>query len=287
MRHQGYGLAERAAASTQRDAAYGFLVFDSIQALFHGMSATRRVQLGVAFHFLLEVATPDLIVAKLSEAGDRGQRCMSAKKLGFNLLVRCACELKEAADEEGAEGVAAAILRQQSDLTSAAGAKEHVLTCFEDFLDDHKSNAFASAFIEPARFYFTAVGDANGERHVNVQCALPRDSNRCDSAPSPLPTSAEERSLSLYSCIPSTTVDSTGTSCWSAARLAPSCPHRPTRMTIIRSEWPTSGPRYLTMSGLTSPPPPTSAKSVRRFGRSVETAGHSCKRVPPMASCRW
>ena len=166
---KGYALPERAAASTQRDAAYGFLVFDSIQALYDGMSPARRVQLGIALHFLLELASPDLIVAKLSEAGDRGQRCMSAKKLGFNLLVRCACELKEAADEEGVEGVAAAIMRQQNDVTSAAGAKEHVLACFEEFLDDHKSNAFASAFTEPARFYFAAVGDAEGERHVTVQ----------------------------------------------------------------------------------------------------------------------
>jgi hypothetical protein len=38
---------------------------------------------------------------------------------------------------------------------------------FEDYVDDHKENAFNSAFMEPARFYFVA-SKAKGYRRDNV-----------------------------------------------------------------------------------------------------------------------
>ena len=38
----------------------------------------------------------------------------------------------------------------------------------EDYLDDHKENAFKSALQEPARFYFELCGNIHHKNHVNV-----------------------------------------------------------------------------------------------------------------------
>ena len=48
------------------------------------------------------------------------------------------------------------------------GAVARVHAVFEDFLDDHKERAYASAFDEPARFYFDARGDHGARDHVKV-----------------------------------------------------------------------------------------------------------------------
>jgi hypothetical protein len=37
--------------------------------------------------------------------------------------------------------------------------KGHFVSCFEDYVDDHKEAAFTSAFIAPLRFYLTQIGD--------------------------------------------------------------------------------------------------------------------------------
>mmetsp|Transcript_20263 Transcript_20263/g.68971 ORF Transcript_20263/g.68971 Transcript_20263/m.68971 type:complete len:632 (-) Transcript_20263:628-2523(-) len=88
----------------------------------------------------------------MAEVVDRASRCDSAKKQAFNIVVERGFACAQLAEAPGTQG----------------GAQETFKRCVEDFLDSHKSQAFLTAFQEPARLYFTIEGQHHDESHVDV-----------------------------------------------------------------------------------------------------------------------
>eukprot|EP00928_Gymnodinium_smaydae_P085088 TRINITY_DN683_c5_g1_i2.p1 TRINITY_DN683_c5_g1~~TRINITY_DN683_c5_g1_i2.p1 ORF type:complete len:974 (-),score=121.29 TRINITY_DN683_c5_g1_i2:100-2994(-) len=130
--------------------------YNVLKDLYAMVTDAGKLKLAYALELMLKHDQPDSLVAKLSELVDRVPRCNSAKKQAFNMLFTHAFRCKEIARPTLACDVTFAgdtsTLREQV-------AREHVQRCFESFLDDHKERAFSSAFVEPSRLYFHAIGD--------------------------------------------------------------------------------------------------------------------------------
>ena len=115
---------------------------------------------------LWEAETADTLLAKLSEATDRAHRCDSARRQAYNMLIAAAGTL---AARRADGGTAAVATSSRSDMAPRhRSPRDVVVCCVEDFLDDYKQQAFSSAFVEPARYYYDCVGDSGGRDHVNV-----------------------------------------------------------------------------------------------------------------------
>lgn len=130
--------------------------FRVLQELRETVSDSGKVKLAYALQLLLEYEKPDGLVAKLHEVSDRVPRCNAAKKQAFNMLFTCAFRCKERGEPAARNGVPVV---PQGVPGEEQLALDHVRYCFGDFLDDHKERALNSAFIEPSRLYFHAVGD--------------------------------------------------------------------------------------------------------------------------------
>lgn len=154
---KGYRLSTDDSAAEQRDLVHNCNVLHKMKALYN-TAAARQPYLTYAVKILAKFEHPDAIVAKLSEVCDRAERCTSAQRQAFNLLVAHSFHLLEVHDRGS----------DDCNLESREGAFAHVLRCMEDFLDDHKERAFKASFMEPTRFYFDLVGDACQRDHVNV-----------------------------------------------------------------------------------------------------------------------
>jgi len=102
-----------------------------------------------ALQNLIDFADPGEIVAKLLEVCDRADRCKSARKQAFNSLVSYSFQLREFSLGNG----------DLKDLTNREQARNKFEACLEDFVDDHKLQAFTSAFIAPARYYLHEIGE--------------------------------------------------------------------------------------------------------------------------------
>jgi hypothetical protein len=155
--------AKPADVRAQGDILHSCSVFHKLVRLFE-VIGWRQPYLGLALNILVDLEEPDALVAKFSEVCDRAERCSSAQRQAFNLLVAHACLIKDNSKRR--------VELLESQQSAQAELKEWALyrfkECFEDFLDDHKERAFKSAFMEPARFYFHAVTDHGNRDHVNV-----------------------------------------------------------------------------------------------------------------------
>mmetsp|Transcript_9070 Transcript_9070/g.15545 ORF Transcript_9070/g.15545 Transcript_9070/m.15545 type:complete len:865 (+) Transcript_9070:125-2719(+) len=154
---KGYRLRSDSSAADQKDLVHNCNVLHKMKALYQ-TSASRQPYLTYAVQILVKLEHPDAIVAKLSEVCDRAERCTSAQRQAFNLLVAHSFHLLEVHEHRA----------DDSNLDSREGAFAHVLQCLEDFLDDHKERAFKASFMEPTRLYFDLVGDSCQRDHVNV-----------------------------------------------------------------------------------------------------------------------
>lgn len=172
---KGWSLSSDDAARTQACAVHGRKIFEVVTHLYsingaEGNSKGHAVCWAVSM--LAEYSSADSIVAKMAEIADRVNRCSSAQKQAYNLLLVAAGRLADAAAVvDAAVATAAATAASPEDwgqLEELDGAVARVHAVFEDFLDDHKERAYASAFDEPARFYFDARGDHGARDHVKV-----------------------------------------------------------------------------------------------------------------------
>ena len=143
-----------------RDLANGVHLLPTLSRLY-------TAPVAYAMHVMVKSDAPDTLLAKLSEAADRAHRCHSAQMQARHLLLGHASRLLERAEQPGqrrgvesGEGGAAAAERR--------AAQERFEACFEALVDEWKQNAFASAFVEPARCYFDRLRAHHGRDHVNV-----------------------------------------------------------------------------------------------------------------------
>jgi hypothetical protein len=161
---KAYRLANESHARQQTCAVHGGKVFDAFSALYGSVHGDKPRYLCWAVGVLAAHSTADSLVAKVAEVVDRAHRCSSAQKQAYNLLLVHAGRLSDTALHKDAPPTNAASSR----LDTLDGAVARVHECFEDYLDDYKERAYASAFEEPARFYYDAIGDHGGRDHVNV-----------------------------------------------------------------------------------------------------------------------
>lgn len=115
-----------------------------------------------ALETLLKYEDPSFIESKLLEICDVAKRCGSARRQAFNSLVSHCCALREARRSEDSDTVKS---RQK---TPRESAMERFEECMEDFLDDHKAQAFTSAFLAPARYYLHHIGNEPGALNMAV-----------------------------------------------------------------------------------------------------------------------
>lgn len=113
---------------------------------------------------LLMLEEPSTIQIKLFELCDVAARCGSARKQTFNSLVTHCCALR---DNNRANDASTGTL-EPNWKTQRERDLAKVEECFEDFLDDHKAQAFTSAFIAPARYYLHHTGHEAGAINVIV-----------------------------------------------------------------------------------------------------------------------
>jgi len=105
-----------------------------------------------------------MIEIKLYEICDVAHRCGSARKQTFNSLVTHCCGLRDASKAQGS----GADPRESNRKTLRELASARLEECMEDFLDDHKTQAFTSAFIAPARYYLHHTGHKEGALNMTV-----------------------------------------------------------------------------------------------------------------------
>lgn len=106
---------------------------------------------------LLELAEPTAIEMKVFELCDVAQRCGSARKQTFYGLVSYCCTLKTATN-----------LKECSAKTPHEEALIRFEQCMEDFIDDHKAQAFASAFLAPAMYYLHFTDRKEGAKNMAI-----------------------------------------------------------------------------------------------------------------------
>ncbi|KAJ1624857.1 hypothetical protein T492DRAFT_881138 [Pavlovales sp. CCMP2436] len=186
---RAYDLPNEQAALQQRDVLHDCLICERIASL-HAQLEWRQPYLTYALELIGTHEDADALAAKLSEVCDRAERCSSAKRHAFSIVIGAAYELLEssgtaagasaAAVAEVADAPAAAplgatlaaaaatVATPSGDLSTLAGARAHVHRVFADFLDEQKEAAVMASFTEPSRFYFDTIGDTFGRDHVTV-----------------------------------------------------------------------------------------------------------------------
>ena len=110
---------------TQNCQLTGHRLLETSQRFF-SRAGWRQPYLCFSMSLILAYDTPDTIIAKLGEMCDRANRCESAQRLGFNLIVRHAYKLMEKAQRLGlrSEEQSNVGRREGKQLAAAAAASD-------------------------------------------------------------------------------------------------------------------------------------------------------------------
>lgn len=139
-------------------------------------NADHQAHLALACVIMAAHETPDGIMAVFERVADRQGRCESARKQGYNIMVQTSALLLENQQLQ-ATAAAEAIEEEQPDLqhgvstkslSGERGAKQRIYECVEEYLDQHKEQAFFSAIHEPTRFIHFLNRNNHGITHVEV-----------------------------------------------------------------------------------------------------------------------
>jgi hypothetical protein len=160
--------AVRFGPKAQKDLGTGEVIFDKVALVYHNLPAWKKTHFIHALQVLVELDDDTAaIAAKLSECCERAQHCSQAQQHAFDVLVYYAYGLLP----NSAKAAAPTSESQEydDDSTSYNAALLHFYACMEDYMDDHKENAFKSSFQEPSKFYLVQNSmDANNvETHAN------------------------------------------------------------------------------------------------------------------------
>jgi hypothetical protein len=159
---KGYKLENVEKARHQKDILSRQNVFGRVKGVYNTLEAWKKPYMAHAFQLLVDMENDTAaITTKLSEVVDRSLHCRQVQVKSFNLMISHAYRLvlhqgKPTGDGAGhANGFDAALLR--------------FYECMEDYMDDHKENAFKSSFQEPAKFYFHYRSGSEGWNEDNVE----------------------------------------------------------------------------------------------------------------------
>jgi hypothetical protein len=149
---KAYGLRSEAEARAKRDLmAGGSTIHGQVGGVYKNLEGWKKPFFVHGLKVMLDLEQDAAaITAKLAEVCDRALHCPHVQVKSFGLILSHAYRLAFGSGTgqpgEASEGDAA---------HAFGGALIRFYECFEDFLDDHKENAFNAVFQEPGRFYLT------------------------------------------------------------------------------------------------------------------------------------
>jgi len=132
--------------------------------MFGGGSPPPMKYITWSLQTLLSLEESNVVGIKLLEMCDVAHRCGSARKQTFNSLVTHCCGLRDANKAEAS----CTDIPDSNRKTHRELALVRFEECVEDFLDDHKTQAFTSAFIAPARYYLHHTDRKEGEANMTI-----------------------------------------------------------------------------------------------------------------------
>jgi len=152
---KGFGLTTEGPAMCQKDLVCDECIFEAFRKLYN-IAGSRKAYLTYAVQIMLDMERPEIISAKISGVCDRASRCLPAQQQALHMLVLHCYQLKHKTKAD------------EVSLDTEQGALARFNEIMEDYLDDHKDNAFKSAFTEPARLCCMAFGDHGGHDNVTA-----------------------------------------------------------------------------------------------------------------------
>ena len=164
---KAYKLGSREKAKKQKDILSGQVVFHKCKQVYNTLEAWKKPYMAHAMKIMAEMDNDTAaITAKLTEVVDRSLHCRQVQVKSFNLVMshsyRLILSLKY---QLGAKNQAKQV---SVGLDDYGGALLRIFEIVEDYLDDHKENAFKSSFMEPNRFYFEFRNHREGWTADNV-----------------------------------------------------------------------------------------------------------------------
>jgi len=141
----------------------------------------------LSYLLLLKYATPDDIYALVDRIAERVNRCDSAQKQAYVMLIQTGVRVLERPTASPINSTpwdthiphplmaappstptlpspASSLLTTSHELTALTALHTQII----DYLDTHKELAFKSSLHEPARFYYNIQGNHHHRDHVNV-----------------------------------------------------------------------------------------------------------------------
>lgn len=172
-----------------------------LNGLVNAPAGGKKVDIALGFLLLLKYSSPDGARALIEQIQDRAQRCESARRQAYSVLIQsaaaalaCPVEVsrtkwdrqlppallsstRDASDAVAASASPLALVASSSSSAAAQAclgdpaalaALNRLLECVEHYLDSHKLNAFKTALQEPARLWYHLIGHSHHRDHVNV-----------------------------------------------------------------------------------------------------------------------
>eukprot|EP00466_Bigelowiella_natans_P009538 jgi/Bigna1/141149/aug1.60_g15857 len=122
----------------------------------------RQPYFHMAMGYCLQLADPDSLVAKLGEICDKASKCKSAQRLGFTAGIQFSHELFISRVKKNSKSDQIDDVDRENNADGKMELKAARSMCrraFEEYVDHHKHQAYRSAFLEPVKAYYKAVGN--------------------------------------------------------------------------------------------------------------------------------
>ncbi|CAJ1362745.1 unnamed protein product [Effrenium voratum] len=139
-----YGLGDVSRAHAQCDVMSQANIFQNLMKVHGALEEWKKPLFVLSLLLLRQLVDPSTATAKLAEVTDRGLNCPQTQVTSFSLLLLLCAQ------------------RILTDQQQEQGSRQTLLTCFEHFMDSHKEQAMASAFIEPNRLYWAKTAGRPG-----------------------------------------------------------------------------------------------------------------------------
>ncbi len=166
---KAYDLSGEQAAKNQMDVIHNIRVYDRGLAAYLVTEEKKKPYFTHALQVLLEhEVDTSALVSKLSEMVDRSLHCRQVQVKAFNVIVAYAYRLLTT-KKRNQKHKATNADDVDVDLTDYKAALRRFFECVEDYIDDHKENAFKSAFQEPAKYYFHHRANREQWNEENVE----------------------------------------------------------------------------------------------------------------------
>eukprot|EP00397_Hematodinium_sp_SG-2012_P006885 GEMP01006922.1.p1 GENE.GEMP01006922.1~~GEMP01006922.1.p1 ORF type:complete len:613 (+),score=166.20 GEMP01006922.1:1003-2841(+) len=158
----------------QTDILSGQPVFGKVKQVYSTLEEWKKPYMAHAVELLVQLEpNKSSIVAKLSEVVDRALHCRQVQIKSFNLVIshsyRLVLSLSDHLNtDKNVKAAKKKRIVKTNDLEDYDTALVRFYECMEDYVDDHKENAFKSSFMEPARLYYFIASNTTAYDNVDT-----------------------------------------------------------------------------------------------------------------------